>query len=268
VSLAMKNNFKIIFYDKNNKEVDLDYQLHDSLVASKWFKKIKHLKNIPIDGIESELEDVNDLQKIYNELCLFAGIQPKIFSKVDQALLNDLHKLYEDLHDVLSKKENNSILYKFHHSIHYNEHGNITENKKNITIGWGTKEGPLTEIFSCNNYYDQSLIKNNIYLPWTELGKKPLDYWKNKEPNDQLRINQLCRPHTTLRSKFFISCKDIIPKVLDFKFIKWFDQYKENWLAHHNILKWDEIDEYSAPLLAIANHKEDITNLKFLKILI
>jgi len=62
----------------------------------------------------------------------------------------------------LSKKENNSILYKFHHSIHYNEHGNITENKKNITIGWGTKEGPLTEIFSCNNYYDQSLIKKLI----------------------------------------------------------------------------------------------------------
>jgi len=78
----------------------------------------------------------------------------------------------------------------------------------------------------------------------------------------------LCRPHTTLRASFFISCEDIIPKVLDSEFIKWFAQYKKNWLTQHNIVKWDEIDECSAALLAIANHKEDITNLKFYKILI
>jgi hypothetical protein len=104
-----KNNFKIIFHDKNNKEIDLDYQLYDSPVASKWFKKIKHLKNIPIDKIESEQENVSDLQKIYNELCLFAGIQPKTFSKIDQALLNEFHKLYEYLHDVLYIKKNRGV---------------------------------------------------------------------------------------------------------------------------------------------------------------
>ncbi len=260
--------FKLIFKDKDNQEINLDYQLHDSIVAEKWFKKISHLKNIPIDKIESQQEDIKNLKKIYNELCVFANIEPVDFKTIDQPLLNYFHKLYEELHQNLALKKDNSILYKFHHSIHYNENIDYQENKKNIYIGWGIKEGPLTEIFKCNDYYEKEIKKNNIYLPWAELGKKPLVYWKNEEPNDQLRINQLCRPHTTLRSKFFISCKDIIPKVLDFEFIKWFDQYKENWLAHHNILKWNELDEYSAPLLAIANHKEDITNLKFLKILI
>lgn len=266
VYLVEKNNFKIIFHDKNNKEIDLDYQLYDSPVASKWFKKIKHLKNIPIDKIESEQENVSDLQKIYNELCLFAGIQPKTFSKIDQALLNEFHKLYEDLHDVLSIKKNNSILYKFHHSIHYNEHGNIPENKKSITIGWGTKEGPLTEIFPCNTFYDQNLIKNNIYLPWTELGKKPLDYWKHNEPNVQNRINQLCKPHVTFRAKFFIPYNDILTEDLQAEFIEWFQQYKNTWLMHHNINRWDQIDEYGAPLLAIALHNENISNLNFVKI--
>jgi hypothetical protein len=266
---VVKNKlFKLIFKNKDNQEIILDYQLHDSIVAEKWFKKISHLKNIPIDKVESQQLDISDLKKIYNELCIFADIKPIDFEIIDQALLNYFHEFYEQTHQSFSLKKNNSILYKFHHSIHYNENVDFHKNKKNIYIGWGTKEGPLTEIFKCNDYYEKEIKKNNIYLPWAELGKRPLVYWKNKEPNDQLRINQLCRPHTTLRASFFISCEDIIPKVLDYEFIKWFAQYKKNWLAHHNIQKWDEIDECSAALLAIANHKEDITNLKFLKILI
>ena len=264
----MRNKFfKLIFKNTDNQEIILDYQLNNSIIAEKWFKKIKHLKNISIDKIESQQEDIKNLKKIYNEFCVFANIKPINFKIIDQPLLNYFHKCYEELHQTLSLKKNNSILYKFHHSIHFNEDINSNE-RKNISIGWGKKEGLLTEIFKCNNYYEKEIKKNNIYLPWTELGKKPLVYWKNKEPNNQLRINQLCKPHITLRAKFFISTKNIIPKVFDFVFVKWFDQYKEKWLAHHNILKWDEIDEYSAPLLAIANHKEDITNLKFLKILI
>ena len=59
-----KNNFKIIFKNKNQQEIELDYQTHDSILASKWFKKIKHLKNIDIDDVESQQEDVSNLKKI------------------------------------------------------------------------------------------------------------------------------------------------------------------------------------------------------------
>ena len=265
--MVTNNSFKLIFNDKDNKEIDLDYQLHDSILAQKWFKKIKHLRNIPIDQIESELCDVSDLREIYKKFCIFADVEPIKFETVDQTLLNNFHELYEKNHEYLSKKQNNSILYKFHHSIHYNE--NKEDNKNfNLTIGWGVKEGPVTEKFNCNEYYDKKIKKNNIYLPWAELAKKPLDYWRNKEPDNQNRINELCKPHVTMRSKFFISYKDIIPKKFDVEFINWFDQYKNNWLTYHNIKKWDEIDQHSAPLLATAHHNEDISNLKFIKILI
>ena len=263
----MKNNFKIIFKDNNNQEIDLDYQIHDSSLAKKWFKKIKHLKNINIDDIESQQEDTSDLKKIYNEFCELAGIQPKIFNSIDQPLLNDLHKLYEDFHEILSKKSNNSILYKFHHSIHHNENTNTNQNKKYMTIGWGIKEGPLTEKFMCNDYYEKNLKKNNIYLPWTELGKKPLIYWKDNEPSDQKRINQLCKPHLTLRAKFFIPHYDVFPDVFQVEFKEWFKKYEKNWLSHNNVAKWNEIDEHCAPLLAIALHSKDMTNLKFVKFL-
>ena len=69
-----------------------------------------------------------------------------------------------------------------------------------------------------------------------------------------------------MRAKFFISYEDITPKKFGVEFIKWFDQYKNNWLIYHNIKKWDEVDEYSAPLLATAYHNEDISNLKFQRI--
>jgi hypothetical protein len=263
-----KNNFKIIFKNKNHQEIDLDYQTHDSILACKWFKKIKHLKNIDIDNIESQQEDLSDLKNIYIEFCAFSGIKPKNFTCIDQPLLNDLHKLYQDQHEILSRKKDNSILYKFHHSIHHNENKGTNIYPKYMMIGWGIKEGPLTENFSCNDYYETDLKKNAIYLPWAELGKTPLKYWKDNEPNDQESINQLCKPHLTLRAKFFIPYNDIFPNTLQVEFKEWFEKYKKNWLSHHNITRWNEIDEYCAPLLAVALHSEDITDLKFVKILI
>ena len=265
VILMIKNNtFKLIFKNQNNQEIDCDYRLHDSIVADKWFKKIKHLKNITIDSIESELVDLNNLKNIYQEFCRFAEITPVDFQKINQNLLNHLHQIYEQLHGTLSKRKNNSVLYKFHHSIHFHESENNKELEK-INVGWGVKEGPLTEHFYCNQYYEPALVKNNVYLPWAELGKTPLSYWKNAEPNNQARFNELSKPHITFRPKFFVATKNIKPTNLRDSFVDWFDHYKQSWFEHYNISKWNHIDEYSAPLLAVANHQEDLINCKFVR---
>ena len=69
-------------------------------------------------------------------------------------------------------------------------------------IGWGVKEGPLTHRFNCGDYNDDHIRRNNLYLQWSELGKTPLEYWRNQEPNDQARLNTLAKPHITFRAKF------------------------------------------------------------------
>lgn len=258
------NQFKIILQDLDRNEIDLDYKLNDSLLAHKWAKKIKHLHRIPIDSIESGTEDVSDIKTIYNEFCDFAKLQPININKLDQSILNQLHKIYEDQHEVLSKHENNKILYKFHHSIHYIE--NPKRGAGAITVGWGIKEGPLTEMFDCHSYYSDQIEKNNIYLPWTELGKEPLNYWADNEPNDQKRINELCVPHKTFRAKFFISLHDKVVKKFTPDFIRWFAQYKKDWFEAHMIKDYKEIHHYSAPLLAYTNNKQDLTGFKFVKI--
>lgn len=259
------NSLKIILTDQENKEIDLDYKLHDSLLAEKWAKKLKHLKRIPIDPIESNVTDVSDLEVIYTEFCKFSGLDPIEVDLVDQNKLNQLHKIYEEHHERLSRTKNNEILYKFHHCIHYHEEGN-RNTTKSIPVGWGKFEGPLTTRYDCYKFYENTISKNNIYLPWAELGKTPQVYWRNKEPNNQGRFNELAVPHVTFRARFFIALYDYIPPPLDPKFVQWFDQFKQEWFAHHGVDKWNNIHEHSAPLLATTDYQSDLQGFRLKEI--
>lgn len=263
-----RNRFKLLFQDKHNQILDLEYTLNDSVVADKWFRQIKHLKHVPIDEVESDLVDLSDIWQIHKEFCEFAGLKhnelPDVISRTQ---LNEMHQLYEDLHDTLSRKKDNSAMYKFHRAIHFYEYKQLDANHRAPGhISWGVKGGPLEEKFNCNPYYEEEIIKGNLYLPWAELGKTPVDYFNDEEPSEQTRFNQLAKPHVTLRSRFFVAKANFKPKSLDPDFIEWFNVYKEGWLDHHNIPKWDHIDEKSAPLLAIAGHTHGITDEKFVRI--
>jgi len=259
--LVKNNKFKIIF----DNDIDVDYRLHDSELAEKWASKIKHLQNVPIDLIESHIEDFSDIKGIYAEFCKFANIEPIDLALLDQRKLNQLHQIYEEHHDRLSRLKDNTILYKLHHSVHFHE-GGTTE--KNINVGWGKHEGLLTKQFKCYNFYEGSIIKNYIYLPWAELGKTPRTYWKDKEPNNQDRFNTLAKPHTTFRAKFFIASEDKKPAPFDANFVEWFGNYKQEWFAHHGVNKWDNINEDSAPLLATTNYKGSMKGFRFNKIIV
>lgn len=255
----VKNRFTILL-KKQQSEIELKYFLNSTELAELWYKKIKHLSRIPVSKVESSLDDVSNLDRIYQEFCKFAEIEYKPILNFSQDNLNALHEIYEKSHEKLSKLKNNEILYIFHHAIHENEKKSFEDRK--INVGWGTKEGMLTSVFNCNKFYEKSLIKNHIYLPWAELGKKPLQYWKNQEPANQSRFLQLAKPHLTFRAKFFIQAEDQEPKQLPADFIEWFAKYKKSWLEYYKISKWDETDEFCAPLLGIPEHKEDIDYLK------
>ena len=98
-SVQRNKKFKIIF----NNDIEIDYRVHNTELAEKWFAKIKHLKRVPFDTIESGTEDVSDLRGIYKEFCNFAGIEYEPFDNINQKICNKLHKLYEDQHEKLSR---------------------------------------------------------------------------------------------------------------------------------------------------------------------
>lgn len=261
-------SFKIIFTDKGKRTVDIDYTLNQTSLAEKWFSKITHLHRIAIDTVESELEDVSNLGLIYEEFCNFAGLTKVPLQKnLNQRTYNMLHKIYEDNHDRLKGRRENGIIYKFHHAIHAAEK-NYGESRKKLHVGWGVKEGPLTQYMNCQPFYEESIQRNNLYLPWAELGKTPYMYWNNREPNDPERFNQLCKPHTTFRAKFFVALFDIEPMPFPNQFNQYFNQFKSQWLKKYNIDDWTEREEWCAPLLAYTDTKIDTSNLRFEKIII
>jgi hypothetical protein len=94
------------------------------------------------------------------------------------------------------------------------------------------------------------MLKNNIYLPWAELGKTPLHYFTDKEPSSLKRVLKLAVPHTTLRAKFAICKNNKEVQYLPKEFTDWFQEYKETWLNHYNITDWRARDEQSGVLLA------------------
>lgn len=264
---VIKNKFNIVF-NKNKQDLHCEYSLADNDVAIKWKSKIKHLQNIPIDTVESKMEDLSNLEKHYNTFCEKYNIVPLKFTNIrEQKNLNLLHEIYENNHDRISRLKNNVDLYRFHHAIHQAEQQSHND-KTEIYVSWGVKEGLLTEKYSCHEYYADKIVKNNIYLPWAELGKKPFRYWLDNEPNNATRVNDLCKPHLTLRAKFFISLIDKTPKKFPKKFEDWFKQYKKGWTKHYNIDNYSEVHNYSAPLLATANHSYDLDGAKFVRIVL
>jgi hypothetical protein len=237
---------KIVF-NNDNKKQELLYAVVVNPVSERWIKKIKHLSKIKHSTIETTGASFShSIQQIHREFCKFAGVEYKIVNYNVQQSLNLLHEVYERNHNRLSKLKNNDILYKFHNAIHELE----KKNKNRFYIGWGVKEGPLEEKFNCNEFYSETFIKNNLYLPWTELGKLPLDYYNDKEPIEFNRFYELSKPHITLRAKFMIALKDVAPQELSQDFEKWFSQFRTQWLKHYNIKDWRARDEYMGVLLA------------------
>ena len=251
-----KNNFSLLFC-KQQHIISLEYELNQNIVAQNWFKKIKHLQAIPISKIESKELDTSNFDYLHKKFCEFINMEYVPVKIFNQENLNYLHSLYETAHENYSKKSNNDILYEFHLAIHKKE--KLANDW--YWIGWGTQEGLLESTFDCNKFYESDLKKNNLYLPWSELGKTPLKYWQNKEPNNQDRFNELAKPHKALRALFVIQLHDRLLKALPIEFTDWFKTFKESWLQHYKIGNWSEIDEFGAVLLATAKHEIDIIDL-------
>ena len=127
--MPMSNKFKIFFTFEDNKTHAVEYRLNDTLIAKKWFGKIKHLRNVDVDKTISDLDDVSDLAGLYKQFCEFAGIEHFPFETVDQELCNRLHEIYEKEHETISRMADNAILYKFHQAIHISQDKKINKPK-------------------------------------------------------------------------------------------------------------------------------------------
>lgn len=250
---------KLIFSDNNGYFHDENFTLVDNPISFHWVKKIKHLQKINIDTNETSPYNHHDLQDQHRNFCRIIKIPYEKLDYNNQESLNYLHELYEKNHDYISNMKDNDFLYKFHLAIHLKEGSKFLEDL--FIIGWRTKEGPLTTKLNCNEYYAKKIIANNLYLPWSELGKRPKTYFENKEPKSLKRFITLAKPHVTFRARFALAKKDIEVLPLTQNFIEWFEPFKTPWLTYYNIDTWRDIDEYSAVHLAAPDNSYNVAKM-------
>lgn len=242
---------KIVF-SKDNKKQELLYNVVSNPVSERWIRKIKHLSKVPHSTLETGMfqspnSPYYDIADLHREFCDWAEIEYKRIIYQSQNALNLLHDLYINNHDRLSKLKNNDLLYKFHNAIHELEKKKLGDK---FYVGWGVAEGPLEEKFNCNQYYSKSLVKNCLYLPWSQLGKTPLECFLTDRINEYDRLRNLVKPHNTLRAKFMIALNNWIPDPFTKEFANWFDKFKGQWLNEHSMTDWRICDEFIGVLLA------------------
>ena len=101
--------FKLLFSNSTDV-VECTYTLHESIIASNWFRKIKHLKDVPVDPVESYMTDLSDIKALYRQFCDYAQIPKDIdWTVLDQDVLNALHRVYESHHPTLVNLPNTAI---------------------------------------------------------------------------------------------------------------------------------------------------------------
>ena len=230
----------------------VNFELFDTEVAIKIYKSLKHLQHINLnfkswDNPFNKSSCQTLLLEYAQKLNININVEQDIF---DQTYLNYLHEIYE-------KNYNGTDHWlDFHEQIHRCE-----ELKKTVPqvceIDFREKAGPLTQKF--NSLWMKEAVlevkKGDIYIKWSELGKTPYKYWRDKEPDSLQRLCELAKPWITLRPKFSVALEDIDflknKEVTDFE--NWWKVREKQWCNHWNLDTWTLKDQFSVLVIGKVN---------------
>jgi hypothetical protein len=253
---------KLIFSNAQNHH-DLSFNLIESPISLRWFKKLRNIHRLPLSDTDSQLllhpnPNRFDIKLLHEEFCRLAKIHFEPLDYTSQDSLNLLHGFYEQHHDHLVGIDSD-CLYNFHQAIHNIELSKSINKFNYLNFGWEKLEGPLMERINMQQHYSKILKNGNLYLRWSELGKLPSEYFRDNEPNDQSRFNILSKPNKTLRAKFSLQLSLSSFQFTE-EFNSWFKDYKESWLSYHGINDWKPIDEIGGVHVAEPLQEIDLEN--------
>ena len=218
--------------------------LLDNPVAEFIRKSLKHLQHLPLNFRQYDnVNNTPDYNQVLDEMldsAAILNIEIDTSKLTDQSYLNALHKLYEKGYN----RGSNTWLV-FHESIHEMERLiSKTPFKPDVVfLNYRDKAGLLEKKFDITNmqYSVLKAKKGTCYCRWSELGKTPLDYWRDGEPTDIVRFKELAKPWTVLRPWFIVANKDISYEISAEErqaFEEWFAPLKDEWLKQWGLSDW------------------------------
>lgn len=251
---------EIIFGNAHRKNGHAEqYQIIDNHIGKIWQWQIEMLQQVPYSEIESKWPHKkhyswNQLVELVKKVTKTLDYNLDFELENTQDCSNKLHKVYEEIHAThvtpgkIKNQETLNLIYSFHHAVHDTEK---TFNPIDYwKIDWGYKAGLCTKEISLHDYYEYPVPQNHITSQWSELGKTPVSYYIDNEPNNQQRINELVKPHLHLRPTFCINSNTKTGDEFPQGFNEWWTSYAKIWYLKHNISDWEIRHDYGCVILA------------------
>lgn len=205
---------------------------------------LKNLQHVPVpfrDWDNAYYQDTILYETLVGQLDNFAKKLNVVLDQSrciaqDDNYLNELHRIYEVNYN------GNPDWLDYHETIHLCQRFFYPKKKYITFLDWREKAGPLIKKFDpqWTQYRTTQLLKGDVYVEWSELGKTPYTYWRENEPNDADHLNELAKPWLHFRPKLAIAMHDM--DLLDGynidEFNNWWKTYRESWCKKWNIVDW------------------------------
>jgi hypothetical protein len=243
------NKLKILWQDG----FVANFVLADNPVAEYYYRSIKHLQHLdlyfgprenPYHPLLTDQDQcANDLIELFAEF----GVRADITKLNDQQYLNHLHDIYFAQCNGSTSAQYTQWM-RVHDMIHVMEmhnQGHCHVNLKKLNFNYRNSAGPLYRKFS-NKYFkyvNYSSAAGTAYLKEQELGKNPLTYYQDNEPEDIMQICRISKPWVNLIPAMWLALEDQ-PENTNYEteiqdFIQWFDPYRKEWTQHYDIPEWE-----------------------------
>jgi len=254
---------------KLSNNIEFDIEFNSTPVAGLIKQYLKHLQHVdvPFGYYDNLTYYIQNKDHLLNELASL-GKQLNIdvdMNNTSQAYMNELHQHYEQGFP----RDKNPLWLEFHDLIHIAEI--IKSNTPiwdDVIVNYKHLSGPLEKPFDRLYYKDGVLEikKGTIFSAWSELGKIPLRYLDDNEPEDVKRVCSLAKPWLMVRAKFHIALNDIklLPSLEhQQRFESWFSKYQTQWCQHWNLSDWSFEEMFKViPIGNINNIDQFITEMK------
>ena len=166
------------------------------------------------------------------------GIDVDQHRVTEQQYLNHLHVCYE-----LGYNGTGDWL-QFHEAIHMIE--NVVHARTNslpVNLTYGDVAGSLDQPLCWDELetIQDEFQAGDCFVEFNELGKTPLAYWSNSEPDDVARFCALAKPMIRLNFKISIALADVSRKISTHQqqqFETWFAERQQQWCQHWQIPSW------------------------------
>lgn len=236
---------------KFENNVAIDLALNDHPINSVLSNIYKHLQNVELSykAWDNPYYLNNVAQDQLVEILVEHGKRVGVSVQADKCLQND-QQYFNQLHFVFEKNyDGNPAWLDYHEHIHLCE--DFSKQKlrlKKLTIDYREKAGLLEKPMNKNWYSTDTQVKQgDVFLTWTELGKSPYEYWKNKEPDQIERLCELAKPWLILRPRLYVAMesKDLLENKQMEEFESWWKNFEDIWCQHWNLSSWKIQNMYS-----------------------